>query len=94
MFCDKGAAVFRRVYRFPECDQTLEIFQPAARNRAVASQSGMGFDDGDGAGLTPTNAAFVAFLTRGVRRVIQVFPLNIIELNSSPLLALVLLKRG
>ena len=91
MFCDKGAAVFLLVCCFQGRDQTLEIFHPPRPQQSGGKPDGMGFDDGDCAGLTPTNAAFVAFLTRGVRRDIQVFPLNIIELNSSRLLALVLL---
>ncbi|HWR78028.1 MAG TPA: hypothetical protein VN283_12575 [Thiobacillus sp.] len=57
MFCDKRAAVFIVVCRFPERDQTLEIFQPAALNKQRRA-NGMGFDNWDCAGLTPSKRRF------------------------------------
>lgn len=94
MICDKGAAVFLLACRIPERDQILEIFQPAARNRAMASQAGWDSMTGTVWIRHPSNAAFVAFLTRGVRRELHGFPFNIIELSLINLLALVLLKKA
>lgn len=74
---------------------SVRVNIPAHRPQNPGDEPGvMGLDDRGLGWLAPMGRAFVAFMTRGVRREIPLFSRRIMDLSVLALLALLLLEQG